>query len=65
MVIENNLMVDYDKKYQGRSSAHANKIVGWKVYTPEGRFIGLLDEHKTALWYVIEESCIEHNTSHS
>ena len=61
MTQENGLMVDYDKKYQGRSSAEGSnkKVVGWKVYTPEGRFVGLLDENKLAVWYVVEKSCTE------
>ena len=62
MTQENGMMVDYDKKYQGRSSAEGSnkKIVGWKVYTNEGRFVGLLDENKLAVWYVVEKSCTEY-----
>ena len=49
---ENNMLVDYSRLVTAKLSASDGTCKGYRVYTKERRFAGVLDENKVALWYV-------------
>ena len=42
--------------YSGKSTANGGMNVGYKVLSKDGKFQGLLDQGKIALWWTKEES---------
>lgn len=52
---ENGFMVS-NKLYTGISTANGGVNAGYKVINKSGRFMGLLDHEKLALWWTKEDT---------
>lgn len=45
-----------NKLYEGISTANGGVNVGYKVIDKNGKFRGILDQEKLALWWTIEDT---------
>ena len=55
-ILEHGYLVDYSAKWCGIGVSPNVEKCGWRVFTTDGEFKGLLSEDKAVMWYVREDT---------